>query len=77
MGFDMPRDEPEDREEYEKWEAAQMLHEPIGEFWLCAGPCGDWKKGMAAAPNGSGYVCAECEQDRLSQESAPAESDER
>lgn len=43
----------------------QLLYEPIGEYWLCAGSCGDWKKGMAAAHNGSGYVCHECEQQRI------------
>ena len=43
----------------------QPIYEPIGEFWLCAGACGQWKKGMAAAHNGSGYVCCECEQKRL------------
>ncbi len=39
----------------------EELHEPVGEFWLCAGECGQWKKGIAAAHNGSGYVCSDCE----------------
>ena len=31
-------------------------------YWLCAGDCGQWCKGIPAAHNGSGYVCAECEE---------------
>jgi hypothetical protein len=42
-----------------------LIYEPVGEFWLCAGACGQWKKGMAAAHNGSGYVCRECEESTL------------
>lgn len=60
MGFDMPRDEPEDREEYEQWEREHF----VGEYWICCGPCGDWKRGMPAAHNGSGPVCGMCEEAR-------------
>ena len=35
--------------------------EPVGDYWLCAGKCGQWRKGIPAAHNGSGPVCAECE----------------
>lgn len=36
-------------------------HEPVGDHWLCAGECGQWRKGMPASHNGSGPVCDDCE----------------
>lgn len=38
------------------------IDEPVGDFWLCAGQCGQWCKGLPAAHNGSGPVCHDCEQ---------------
>lgn len=35
--------------------------EPFDDHWLCAGACGQWRKGLPAAHNGSGPVCSECE----------------
>ena len=39
------------------------IEEPVGEFWLCAGRCGQWRKGLPAGHNGSGPVCESCERD--------------
>ena len=47
--------------EIRKANTTKLRYEVDGD-WPCAGECGQWKTGMAAAHNGSGYVCLECEE---------------
>lgn len=38
-------------------------NDSFGGYWLCAGKCGQWRKGDPASHNGSGPVCDNCEYD--------------
>ncbi len=61
----VPRRRPSPAAVPEQGEDSQPIYEPVGEYWLCAGKCGQWKKGMAAGHNGSGYVCYDCEHGKV------------